>query len=293
MDSTAATMLRQPSDLEHVVVSAEAALVDTQLAMETLRIEVANFTRLHHSHVGPLYARLDELDALIAETVAALSGDPEDIKRAYEARSRISELPDLAAEQAATQTGPTPPGRGRHAAGGAPQNGQGVPGTAGVFGGTGFTGFAPTGAETDERAKPGSQARRLYRELARRAHPDLVQDPAERQRRGDFISRVNDAYRRGDMAGLQRLGEEWTVTASPAPAQDSPQRPMWLRGRLIWLRARLAELNVEREALIAGPIGGLLTDYDYDSNRALRELTVELSGRIQDREGELRRLLGE
>jgi hypothetical protein len=278
-------MPRQSSDLESVVVSAEADLLDTQVAMETLRIEVANFTRLHHTHVGPLHARLDELEALIAETVAALSGKPEDIQRAYEARSKISQLPNL-------DEPPTQPGQPPQSAGSA-----GAAGNTGQAGGGGRRGRHAAGesapaATGDERAKPGAQARKLYRELARRAHPDLVQDPAERQRRGEFIGRVNDAYRRGDMAELQRLGEEWTVTASPAPAPDSPQRSMWLRGRLIWLRARIAELSVERETLLSGPIGSVLADYEYDSNRALREVTAELTARIQQREAELTKLLG-
>ncbi len=42
---------------------AEQALIEYEIAVETFRIEVENFSRLHHQKLGPMYARLDELDA--------------------------------------------------------------------------------------------------------------------------------------------------------------------------------------------------------------------------------------
>src|SRR3954468_24202109 len=76
--------------LEDAVVVAETNLLDTQVAVETLRAELDQFTRLHQIQLGPLYSRLDELDALTAETEAAMTGDPEAIRRAVEARAKVS-----------------------------------------------------------------------------------------------------------------------------------------------------------------------------------------------------------
>jgi hypothetical protein len=252
----------RPATMEDIVAGAEATLVDTQVAVETLRVAIANFSRMHHAHVGGLYLRLDDLDALIAETVAALSGDPDDIRKAYEARSRVSELPELDPEPTATVFQPTGPGA------------------------------APPSGEDGDRVRPARTAQRLYRELARRAHPDLVQDPVEKRRREAFITRVNDAYKRGDLGGLQKLSEEWTVTATPAPEPGSPQREPWLRGRLIWLRARIAELQVERDTLLGSPMGGLLNEYEFDAARALEAISGRLSTQIAEREAHLQELLG-
>ena len=55
-----------------------------------------NFALVHHQRLGPMYVRLDELDALIAEARAARSGNAEDLRRAYEARSVLEPMPDLA-----------------------------------------------------------------------------------------------------------------------------------------------------------------------------------------------------
>ena len=38
------------------------------------------------------------------------------------------------------------------------------------------------------------QLKRIYRQLARRYHPDLATDPAERAARNDVMARINDAY---------------------------------------------------------------------------------------------------
>ena len=62
--------------------------------------------------------------------------------------------------------------------------------------------------------RPSKTAQRLYRELARRSHPDLVQDETEIARRSAFITRVNAAYEKDDLPALQKLSEEWSLTSS-------------------------------------------------------------------------------
>jgi hypothetical protein len=260
--------------LEDAVVVAETALLDTQVAVESLRAELDQFTRLHQIQLGPLYGRLDELDALTAETEAAMTGDPEAIRRAVEARARVDgEDPLLFAaanaglledDQEGTNASQTPP-RPRAAA-------------------------APT-PDPDVPVRPSKTAQRLYRELARRSHPDLVQDPAEIARRSAFITRVNAAYEKDDLAGLQKLSEEWSLTSS-GPGVDAPQREMWLRNRLIWLRAKQAELALERQTLMENPMADVLAAYQYDSINALRSISEQLYTAIAEREALLNALIG-
>src|SRR5213076_2117034 len=84
---------RPEERLERAVRAAEQALIEFEIAVETFRVEVENFSRLHHQKLGPMYTRLDELDAQIAEAVAARSGDPEDRRKADEARARVMPMP--------------------------------------------------------------------------------------------------------------------------------------------------------------------------------------------------------
>jgi hypothetical protein len=177
----------EEQQLEERIARTEAEWVDAEVAVETLRVELDNFALVHHQRLGPMYVRLDELDALIAEAKAARSGDPEDIRRAFEARSVLDPMPDLEAFFA-------DPAEDRQQGGDAGDGGEPLP---------------PLIPQAPQRIRPDREAQRLYRDLARRAHPDLAQDPAEQQLRGAFIARVNEAYARGDVLALAALTEEW------------------------------------------------------------------------------------
>ncbi|CAM5733215.1 hypothetical protein SBADM41S_00384 [Streptomyces badius] len=86
---------RPEARLARAVQVAEQALIEFEIAVETFRVEVENFSRLHHQKLGPMYTRLDELDALIAEARAAKTGDPEDQRKAREARAVVMPMPGV------------------------------------------------------------------------------------------------------------------------------------------------------------------------------------------------------
>jgi len=249
--------------LELKVAAVEAALVDLEVEVETLRVEIDNFALMHHERLGPMYVRLDELEALIAEAVAARTGAPEDIRRACDARAAVTELPDLdelfeqvasAAEAESAEPAPPQP-------------------------------------EAPRRVRPGKDAQRLYRDLARRAHPDLTTDPVEQQRRSAFIARVNDAYARGDEVALLELADEWATGPAMAEAR-APDRTEWLRQRLAWLVARIERLAEQQVRLECTPMGRLLKLAPEDPDRLLEEIAEQLLTKAAEQQAELERLLG-
>jgi hypothetical protein len=253
--------------LEDTVASAESGLAEVQIELETTRIDLDRLTRLHHHHLGPMYDRLDQLDLLIAEARAAMTGDPEQARRAYELRYGSAEQPAFD-----PLTDPLPP----------PEP-EVVPLIDPDYAST--LRFTEPLEETSKSADPAKAVQRLYRDLARRAHPDFTQDPLEKERRNAFITRVNDAYRRGDLYELQRLAEEWAVISAEGPALGSEERQLWLRQRLIWLRARTAEARVERDTLLSSPLGQVLAE--FGAALALDALYARLYEQIQYKEQEL------
>jgi hypothetical protein len=260
-----------PGTLEHTVATAETELTQAQIDLEHTRSQLDHLTRQQHGHLGPLYDRLDQLDLDIAAMRATLSGDPEDLRRLQELYGT--------AEQAAPDplTDPlTDP---------LPGQAQAPPAIDPEYAST--LRFTEPAATPDEEVSPAKVAQRMYRELARRAHPDLVQDPVEKERRGVFIARVNDAYRRQDMYELQRLAEEWAVLSNSGPS-DPGVRQMWLRQRLIWLKARTAEARVERETLLSSPIGQVLLE--VGASHVLEVLGSRLWEQINAKEQELNQL---
>lgn len=109
----------------------------------------------------------------------------------------------------------------------------------------------PNGNGADQRNLPArpmssieteAEVLRLYRELAKRHHPDLARSPAERERRSDLMLRVNVAYRDRDLATLQSIYLEVQL--------DSPLSPDELcRQRLSWTRHEIARLDREIRAV--------------------------------------------
>ncbi|CAN3981837.1 rhodanese-like domain-containing protein [Kitasatospora purpeofusca] len=247
----------QQGELEERVEAAELAWLTMDVDVRTLRVEIDNFALIHHQLLGPLYARLDELDALLAEAVAASTGLPEDLRRAHEARQRVEDMPDLDAlfdSVQAQEDAPPPP--------------------------------APV------RVRPGRDAQRIYRELVRRAHPDLSTDPAEQERRAAFLARVNEAYAYGDTGVLEALSAEWSTAPEAAPATDSPDRLGWLRRRLEWLTGRIGELAAEQVRLERSAMGELLALAPQDPDGLLAELAEQLLARAAAQQAELEGLLG-
>ncbi|TVL92627.1 hypothetical protein CD790_12100 [Streptomyces sp. SAJ15] len=245
--------------------AAEQALIEFEIAVETFRVEVENFSRLHHQRLGPMYSRLDELDALIAEAVAARTGDPEDQRRAREARGLVLPMPSV--EEL-------------------------------FHGWMDSEGLSPeaTAMLTEQpvrppaRVRPSEEARRLYRELARKAHPDLAEDEGERRRRGEFIVRVNAAYAAGDEGVLQALAEEWA--AGPRPAERRPSRSEELYARLEWLAERKELLAAMAAELESSAIGAMLKMAPEDPDGLLEEIAEQLLAQVAEKEARLAELVG-
>lgn len=245
--------------LAKAVRAAEQALIEFEIAVETFRVEVENFSRLHHQRLGPMYARLDELDALVAEAVAAHSGDRADIERAWEARALVMPMP----------------------------------GVEELFGGLlGSDGVRPVeDPNPPRRVRPGKEAQRLYRELARKAHPDLAQDEAEKERRSVFIARVNEAYAYADEDTLRALSAEWD--AGPVPEEPLPNEAEVLYARLEWLAERKEKLAAIAAELDESAIGQMMKLSPDDPDALLNEIAEQLLTQVSQREARLAELVRE
>ena len=254
----------RPEDrLEQAVRAAEQALIEFEIAVETFRVEVENFSRLHEQKLGPVYARLEELDARILEARAARSDDPEDRRRADEARARLAPIP------------------------GVEELMNGWMDADGLFPEASAM-LTDQPVRPPQRVRPSEEARKLYRELARKAHPDLAQEDEERARREEFITRVNAAYARGSEAELRELAEEW---ARGPELKRLPSAAEELYARLEWLSRRKELLTLVASELEESAIGSMLRLAPDDPDRLLEEIAGQLRAQVTEREAELAALL--
>jgi hypothetical protein len=141
-----------------------------------------------------------------------------------------------------------------------------------------------------QRVRPSEEARKLYRELARKAHPDLAQDEEERTRRDEFIARVNVAYARGDEALLRELSAEWA--AGPVPEERRPSRSEELYARLEWLAQRKDMLTLVAQELEESAIGSMLRLAPDDPDGLLEDIAEQLLAQVAEKEAELVALRG-
>ncbi len=251
--------------LAKAVLAAEQALIEFEIAVETFRVEVENFSRLHHQRLGPMYARLDELDAQIAEAVAARTGDPEDIRKAHEARASVLPMPEVE------------------------ELFHGWMGSDGLFPEAQAM-LTEQPVQPPQKVRPSEEVRKAYRELVRKAHPDLARDDAERARRDAFIARVNAAYGRGDEAALRELAREWE--AGPAPAEERLSESEELYARLEWLATRKELLAAIAAELEESAIGAMIKMAPEDPDRLLDEIAEKLLAGVAEREAYLTQLVG-
>ncbi|MFD0720331.1 J domain-containing protein [Streptomyces globosus] len=263
-DGGAAGGERPEARLERAVRAAEQALIEFEIAVETFRVEVENFSRLHHQKLGPMYTRLDELDALIAEARAARTGDEEDLRLAREARSLVMPMPGV--EELFHDW----------------MDSDGISDDAAAM-------LTDRPVRPPQRVRPTEEVRRLYRDLVRRAHPDLAQDDAERERRDAFIARVNAAYGRGEEQQLRELAAEWEAGPAAARTQGYGESDE-LYARLEWLAQRKELLSVVARELEDSAIGAMLRMAPEDPDGLLDEIAEQLLAQVSEKEALLAEL---
>jgi len=90
---------------------------------------------------------------------------------------------------------------------------------------------------------PEDDVKKIFRELARRVHPDLAKDPDERRRRHELMAEASAAYRAGDLQRLQWLFEHWEAGGEDLIAGSESEEAVAAR-QIAWLRYRIREMHL-------------------------------------------------
>lgn len=135
-------------------------------------------------------------------------------------------------------------------------------------------------AEGEARAQHREeQIKRLYRALARRFHPDLAADDADRARRTAIMIHINEVYAERDLGALMTLAEQ-----PDAIQPDLPLALLTLRGlqqQSVELEARIVDLQRRRDDLFYGEMMKLKLDDKLAGMRG-RDLLREMAGRLNE-----------
>ncbi len=145
----------------------------------------------------------------------------------------------------------------------------------------------PTSAPTPpaQPLSPASEAqlKRLYRQLARRYHPDLAADDAERAFRTERMAAINDAYAARSLTELEALAAESGATIHTGrvqPGQTEAQMIQALQDQLARCQRRLRQIEDELRGLHQRPSVQLSLEVKV-ARRQGRDLLGEMADELE------------
>jgi len=136
-------------------------------------------------------------------------------------------------------------------------------------------------------ADPANEAhvKRLYRQLARRFHPDLAADNADRARRTELMAAVNNAYAARSLVELETLAREADVgiyIEQAGRGQTERQLIQALQEELVRCQRRMREIEREMRSLHQRPSVQLSLEAKL-ARRQGRELLAEMAADLERR----------
>ena len=129
---------------------------------------------------------------------------------------------------------------------------------------------------------PSPSLKTLFREVARRIHPDFASDEAEQKHFTLLMTRANHAYSCGDAETLQRLLDDH-LDVNAAVADEGDGVTLLRLARQIQHAVRdIAALDREHQTLLQSEIGQLYTDAEAAAHED-RDLLAELAASVRER----------
>jgi hypothetical protein len=120
---------------------------------------------------------------------------------------------------------------------------------------------------------------RLYRELAKRYHPDLATDPVERDERDAIMLQINIAFRERDLAGLQKLMLEAESVRPAVAIRLHRQRLAWAIREVTRLDRQIVDLAAKLEMMRRSDTYTLWKTPDQ-SDKVLDDLEIRTQERL-------------
>lgn len=103
--------------------------------------------------------------------------------------------------------------------------------------------------ESTQDFEPSSELKKLYREVAKKIHPDLATDEDERQRRQVLMSEANIAYENGNLEKLKSILHDWENSPESIKGQGISFELIRIIRQIAQSRDRLQAIQLEITAL--------------------------------------------
>lgn len=136
-------------------------------------------------------------------------------------------------------------------------------------------------AHDAEEFDPPPSLKTLFRDVAKRIHPDFARDDAERKYFTLLMARANQAYSRGDTETLQRLLDDHREINASIAGEDAAAELLRIARQIQHANRDIAALDVERHTLLASEIAQLHIEAE-NAVREHRDLLAELAASLRE-----------
>lgn len=137
-------------------------------------------------------------------------------------------------------------------------------------------------ASESKEFAPSPELKGLYREVAKRVHPDLASDDADRSHRERLMSEANRAYQNGDAEGLRGILQEYESSPDSVRGAGVGAELVRVLRQLKQVSNRLAQIQEEIANLRDSDIAVLKAKAERASGQG-RHLLAKMAANVQDR----------
>jgi predicted nucleic acid-binding Zn-ribbon protein len=135
--------------------------------------------------------------------------------------------------------------------------------------------------------QPSAELRRLFRDVAKRIHPDFAKDDADRQQRHDLMTQANEAYGRGDSETLQRILDDYDESSESVEGEGIGAELIRIIRQIHQAKKNIGAIEQELARLGESEIAKLMQDTET-ARQAGRDLLNELAVSIRKETADLR-----
>ncbi len=129
---------------------------------------------------------------------------------------------------------------------------------------------------------PSADLKSMYREAAKRMHPDLATDETDRRNRERFMKEANRAYEQGNIEEMQRILEEYESSPETVKGTGVAADLVRVIRQIKQIRSRLAQIELEIASLAASDVAKLRAKVEAASVQG-RDLLAEMAEDVKAR----------
>ncbi len=128
--------------------------------------------------------------------------------------------------------------------------------------------------------KPSADMKNLFRDIAKRIHPDFAKDDADRHRRTRLMAQANQAYGEGDAEALRCILDDYHESSGPVQDEGIGAELIRIIRQIHQARKNIAVIEQHLLGLRASEIAQLREDAEHAS-QAGRDILSELATTVR------------